>query len=176
MDEFKLVIPTKEYEKQVMEYKQALLDNKDSFDGCAGLEKVNSYDEWIDFRGRNLRDYGDNYVDSSTFLVVKCSDNKVVGIVDIRHELNDFLLSYGGHIGYNILPTERRKGYAKQMLSLALKECVKLKIDKVLITCDKENIGSYKTIKYNGGILENEVEDKPKLGKSGVIQRYWINM
>ena len=174
-EEIKLVIPTKEYEKQVMEYKQIFLNNKESFDGCAGLEEADTYNEWLDFEGRLSKKYGKSYVPSSVFLAVRNTDNKVVGIIDIRQKLSEFLLNYGGHIGYSVLPYERKKGYAKQMLKLALKECRKLGIDKILLTCDKNNIGSFKTIIANGGILENEVRDDVNLGKSGVIQRYWIN-
>ena len=93
----------------------------------------------------------------------------MVGAVNIRHDLNDYLLKYGGHIGDGIRPSERRKGYATEMIRLALEECRKLGLTRVLMTCDKNNIGSAKSIIRNGGILENEVLEK------GVIkQRYWI--
>lgn len=89
--------------------------------------------------------------------------------MNIRHDLNDYLLKYGGHIGDGIRPSERRKGYATEMIRLALEECRKLGLTRVLVTRDKNNIGSAKSIIRNGGILENEVLEK------GVIkQRYWI--
>ena len=75
----------------------------------------------------------------------------------------------GGHIGDGIRPSERRKGYATKMISLALEECKKLGMDKVLLVCDKDNIGSVKSIINNGGVLENVVLKEGKL-----IQRYWI--
>ena len=83
--------------------------------------------------------------------------NIMVGAVNIRHKLNEYLLQYGGHIGDGIRPGERGKGYATRMISLALEECKKLGIRKVLMVCDKENIGSAKSILKNGGVLENEV-------------------
>ena len=108
-------------------------------------------------------------VPDSTFFCFDEKRNLMVGAVNIRHDLNDYLLKYGGHIGDGIRPSERRKGYAKEMIRLALEECRKLGLTRVLVTCDKNNIGSAKSIIRNGGILENEVLEK------GVIkQRYWI--
>lgn len=62
MDKLKLVVPTKEYEEQVMSYKEAFIKNNDSFDGCAGLEEIQTYDEWLKFDNRLKNKYGDNYV------------------------------------------------------------------------------------------------------------------
>jgi predicted acetyltransferase len=97
--------------------------------------------------------------------------NIFVGAVNIRHYLNESLLFDGGHIGDGIRPSERRKGYATAMIQLALDECKKMGITKVLMVCDKDNIGSAKSIIKNGGILENEIYS------DGVLQqRYWINL
>lgn len=110
-------------------------------------------------------------VPDSTFFALDEERNIFLGAVNIRHYLNEALLLNGGHIGDGIRPSERRKGYATQMIGLALEECRKLGIDKVLMVCDKENIGSAKSIVGNGGVLENEVE------VDGVTeQRYWITL
>lgn len=106
--------------------------------------------------------------------VLFCLDkdrNIFVGAVNIRHYLNEGLLKTGGHIGDGIRPSERRKGYATAMIALALEECKKLGIDKVLMCCDKDNIGSAKSIISNGGILENEIE-----ADGEIVQRYWIKL
>ncbi len=97
--------------------------------------------------------------------------NIFVGAINIRHTLNQSLLNTGGHIGDGVRPSERRKGYATNMIKLGLEECRKLGIERVLITCDKSNIGSAKSIINNGGVLENEVIE------DGVVeQRYWITL
>lgn len=173
MDIVELVEPTMEYKDQVMAFKAEMLEYGSDFDGCAGLDEVETYEEWLDFRGRAE---ARGWVPSQTWLTVRQSDGRVVGIINYRPSpLSEFLLQYGGHIGYCIRPTERRKGYAKEQLRLTLAECRKAGEEKVLVTCDHEgNPGSEKTILANGGVLENEVEDTPGLGNSGRIRRYWI--
>ena len=93
-----------------------------------------------------------------------------MGAVNIRHWLNERLLLDGGHIGDGVRPSQRRKGVATRMIALALEECRKLGIDRVLMVCHKDNIGSAKSIRNNGGVLENEIT------VDGVVeQRYWID-
>jgi predicted acetyltransferase len=98
---------------------------------------------------------------------------KFIGRLSIRHELNEELLLHGGHIGYAIRPSERKKGYATQALEQGLVEAQKLGLRKVLLTCDSTNIASRKVIESNGGVLENEVEGKP--GEPSKL-RFWISL
>ena len=99
MNKLILIKPTKEYEKQVMNYKKAFIENNDSFDGCAGLEDVSSYDEWLNFEERLSKKYGNQYVQSDVYLAIREDDNKLVGMIDYRYDLSDFLFKYGGNIG-----------------------------------------------------------------------------
>ncbi|HIW54947.1 MAG TPA: GNAT family N-acetyltransferase [Candidatus Ruthenibacterium merdigallinarum] len=114
----------------------------------------------------------DGKVPSTTFFLLDDERNILLGAVSIRHDLNDHLLQYAGHIGDGIRPSERRKGYATKMIGLALDECRKLGLERVLMVCEKDNIASAKSIVRNGGVLENEVADE-----NGVVsQRYWIEL
>ena len=109
--------------------------------------------------------------DTLYFLMDSCGD-KILGRISIRHRLVDSLLVRGGHIGYAVAPSERRKGYATEQLRLALEICKTMGINPVLITCHKENIASAKVIQKNGGVLEDE-----RVSKEGkVFQRYWITL
>ncbi len=106
------------------------------------------------------------------FFLLDEDRDRLLGAVNIRHYLNEALLKEGGHIGDGIRPSERRKGYATRMIALALDECRKLGIERVLMTCEKSNIGSAKSIIRNGGVLENEFVNSD----GEVEQRYWIDL
>jgi predicted acetyltransferase len=114
----------------------------------------------------------DGYIPATTYFLMEEAEDRIYGAVSIRHRLNEDLLFRGGHIGYGIRPTERRKGFATKMLSLALEECREMNLKKVLVTCDKDNPGSARTIKNNGGKLENEVTED----NGNIVQRYWIEL
>lgn len=118
-----------------------------------------------------IREPVDGLVPDSTFFCLDTDQNRFVGAVNIRHTLNEFLLLHGGHIGDGVRPSERRKGIATQIIALALEECRKLGLEKVLMVCDKDNIASAKSIRNNGGILENEI-----VTDGLVEQRYWITL
>ena len=118
-----------------------------------------------------VKDSSEGLVPDSTFFCLNEERDIFVGAVNIRHYLNEGLLLNGGHIGDGVRPSERRKGIATRMIALALEECRKLGIYRVLMVCDQENIGSAKSIQRNGGVLENEVV------VDGVTeQRYWITL
>ncbi len=110
-------------------------------------------------------------VPDSTFFALDTEQGRFVGAANIRHRLNDTLLRTGGHIGDGVRPSERGKGYGTEIVRLALEKCREMGIMQVLMTCDKDNIASARTIQKNGGVLENEIEDQGK-----IVQRYWISL
>ena len=159
------------------DYKALLFDMMDEW--YAAGEKIVpyairkcDYHDWDAYVNSVDIRYGDeNIVPSTTFFCLDEERDIFVGAVNIRHYLNEGLLKDGGHIGDGVRPSERRKGYATAMIGLALAECRKLGIVKVLMVCDKDNIGSAKSIINNGGVLENEIETN-----GTVEQRYWIDI
>lgn len=167
----KLIKLTKEYEQElgemIDEWKKDQEINHTNHSPWAIFK--NDYHDF-DYYLENL-EKGKNLVPNSVFFLLDLDRNRLIGAVNIRHELNEDLLLYGGHIGDGVRPSERKKGYATEMIRLALIECKKLGINKVLITCDKDNIGSRKSIINNGGIKENEVMEDGE-----ILERYWITI
>lgn len=172
MSKIKLLLVNEKYIQQCQDYKDIMLKNNSSMDGCGSL-KQNDVKTWIkeskDYhRGKNVQP---NMVPATQLIAVD-EDEKVVGMLQIRHSIeHEYLGKFGGHIGYSVRCDERRKGYAKQMLKQSLYWCKKLGIKKVLITCKKENIASSKTILSNGGIFEREVQNG-----DNTMLRYWIDI
>ena len=100
------------------------------------------------------------------------NNGEYCGRVSFRHALNEKLAHHGGHIGYDIIPSKRGKHYATIALGLCLKEAKKMGLEKVLLTCDDDNVASAKTIEKNGGVLQDKVPQD-----NGVItRRYWITL
>ncbi|WP_392486821.1 GNAT family N-acetyltransferase [Haloimpatiens sp. FM7315] len=174
MSRIKLVLPEVKYKEVILDYKEEFIKNKDSMDGTAGLSQCESFEQWYEAFCDNLKEetVREGLVPATTYLALD-ENERLVGMIDIRHRLNDYLLKTGGHIGYSVRKSERKKGYATQMLKLALEKCKEMNITEVLVTCNKDNIGSYKTIIANGGVLENQAFDSED---NSITNRYWIKL
>jgi len=173
MADFKLIKATDLPASKVMEFRQAFLSAGEcAINGSRGLHNYEKYEEWLWLVKECEKP--DNTllgVQASTYFAVRKSDEKVVGCIELRHTLNESLAVIGGHIGFSTVPAERRKGYATEMLKQVLAEAKKAGLSKVLLTCDTDNIGSYKTVEACGGKKEQEA---PFVLDGETYYKYWI--
>ena len=172
----KLVRPSPDFSGQIMQYLLDFLEHDPSecMGGCGNLRRCATAAEWLSDVERlsSPETCPEGYVVSDTYLAVREPDNRLVGMIDLRHSIDTAALSeWAGHIGYSVRPADRRRGYAKEMLRLNLEHCRELGIDRVLICCDEGNIASERTILANGGVFERTTEANGK-----TIKRFWIQL
>ena len=173
--EFFLVEPCEEYAEQIAEYKQAFLDADSSMDGCGPLRRCEDSLTYISEcrKYTSQETLPDGWVLTTQFFYIRKADNRLVGMIQVRHYFNDWLSRFGGHIGYSIKPDERRKGYATSMLKAVLPYCKEIGLDKILISCIDNNVGSEKTILNNGGVYESTVNEPDRKRN---LKRFWITL
>ncbi len=161
-----LVKPTAAYTEQIKAYKEEFAECLDWLHGARDLRYSKDPEEWF----RYIAEHEENY---TQFLYVRTADSKIVGMIGIQHRPYRPEETGGGHIGYCVCPSERKKGYATQMLHDVLPYCKSIGLNRVLLTAGDENEGSVRTILANGGVLENYVKtprhDVP-------VGRYWIEI
>lgn len=168
-----LVRPTLDLENEYLDLYNEWKESGENMVPWVISKNPSDFQAMVDFlqeneKGENLPE---GWVPDSTYWLVN-DKNKILGAVNIRHALNEKLLNSGGHIGYGIRPSERRKGYATQILALALEKTRSMGIDRVLVVCDAVNIASERTIVKNGG-----VEDISYTEEDGnVVKRFWIEL
>ena len=166
-----LMEPAAEYSRQIQAYRQAFLDSGDSMDGTGGLRNFEDPSDWIAFlaKHKDPKTLPEGRVPATQLIFVREEDRKIVGMLDIRHYLSEYLEKEK----LNILGDPLPKGYATQMLRAALPLCKELGITKVLITCVKGNEGSKRTILNNGGVYESAVCEPDEKVE---LERYWITL
>ncbi|MGL5755857.1 MAG: GNAT family N-acetyltransferase [Paraclostridium sp.] len=173
--EIKLIKPNLEYADDIMEYRREFLESGEDLAGCGNLRWCSTAKEWIDRINliESERTCPSDMVTSNVYIAVRLTDNKIVGVIDFRHHIDNhpILSVWGGNIGYSVRSCERKKGYATEMLRQIIINCKEYGLDKVLITCDNDNLGSEKVILANNGVFENEVE----VGET-TKKRYWIKL
>lgn len=179
MEQFYLEVPSLKRKNDIIDYINEFVKYGSSLNGIGALSKVlddYSFEQALEccLKCEN-EDYAKEMgrCQSKTFLLVRRNDNKVVGAINVRWNLPKEMLQFGGHIGYGIRPTERRRGYNKINLYLGLIEAQKLGLDKVMINCEVDNIGSDKTLKALGGCLE-KTEIDPADGL--LTNVYWFEV
>lgn len=175
MEDMILIKPTEQYLEEIAAYRAEFVARGDSMDGCGSLRRVTDPLEWLrdTARASKKETVRPDLVVATQFIGVRPEDNRLIGMIQVRHYFNDYLEKYAGHIGYSVRPSERKRGYAKQMLRACLPYCREIGLEKVLITCDETNEASRRTILANGGVYESTVYEPDKKIN---IQRYWIKL
>jgi len=157
----RFVFPCSEYEQKAIEFIQEFYDHQSEINGTGGLDRYlieSTYSEWLVkvLNALDIANIPDGRVPAYTYFYVRDEDSKIIGMINIRLTLNDYLREEGGHIGYCIRPSERKKGYGTSMLRDTLSFCKKIGLCDILVTCDKINTASALVVKNCGGSLISE--------------------
>lgn len=180
MTQIELIEPSMNYEDEIWNFRQEIIDfdaeSEDQFAGCLSLDSSDSAEKWIKIcelrKNEATCEEAGTTVPSHMYLAVRKSDDRVVGVIDLRHHINHPILgTWGGHCGYSVRPSERGKGYAKEMLRLNIQNAKALGIPELLITCNVTNEASEKTILANGGVFEKMIDVDGTM-----MKRYWITV
>ncbi|MTT30925.1 GNAT family N-acetyltransferase [Terrilactibacillus sp. BCM23-1] len=167
-----LVKPTVEYEKEYLDFYHEWKQSGETMIPWVIEKDPSDFPRMVQSLLDSEKGIGlpDSWVPDSTYWLMDVN-HRILGVSNIRHRLTEQLLNCGGHIGYGIRPTERRKGFATKLLNLSIEKAKQLGIDRILVVCDASNLGSKKIILKNGG-----VEDFDFVEEDGnVVKRYWID-
>jgi len=174
MNDIELILPAPHHKAASENFKNDFFEMREYFiNGSAMLDQM-EYEQWLTLNTNNRHEntVSSGWVVATTFFAVRKHDHKIIGMIDIRHNLgNDFLMQYGGHIGYSVCPNERKKGYATEMLRLGLEYAKSLNINKVMLGCYSDNIPSVRTIEKHGG----ELTETKRYPDGKPLSIYWIN-
>jgi Predicted acetyltransferase len=185
MDEIELQLPTLQHKIAAENFKSEFLEMQEPvIYGSALFDKM-EYEQWLTLNTNNRQEstVSFGWVTATTFFAVRKRDLKIVGVIDIRHNLeNEFLTQYGGHVGYSVRPSERKKGYATEILKMGIEYAKTLNIENLMIACFSDNIPSIKTIIKCGGVLsETKLYTNGQLvnipnSEEKLVNIYWIDL
>ena len=179
MEKFYFEQPSITRKEEIINYINEFVEYNSDINGSGSLDLIlygYTFEQALE-RCLNMenKEYAEKFgrCQGKTFLLIRKSDNKIIGTINLRWNLNEAMLQFGGHIGYGIRPTERRKGYNKINLYLGMIEAKKVGLDKVMLDCDVNNIGSDRTLKALGGTLERTEIDP----SDGILTNvYWFDV
>jgi len=180
MNDIDLQIPTLLHKAAAEDFKNEFIEAQEHFIPGSAMFDQMEYEQWLTHNTNNRCEctVSSGWVVATTFFAVRRHDNKIIGMIDIRHHLgNDFLAQYGGHIGFSVCPGERKKGYATEILKMGLEYTKSLNIEKVMIGCFSDNIPSIRTIEKCGGVLsetKHYTEGDIPYADGKLIKIYWI--
>ena len=179
MEIFYLETPSLERKNEIIDYINEFVEYKSDINGTGSLDKILDGYTFEQALERCLSMEDENYAkkinrcQSKTFLLIRENDNRIIGTINVRWNLTEAMKRFGGNIGYGIRPTERRKGYNKINLYLGMQEAQKLGLDRVMLDCDVNNLGSDRTLKALGGVLERtEVDPEDNI----LTNVYWFDV
>ena len=172
MEKISLVRPTEELEFQAVEFKNEFFNNGETeINGSELWDKTDNYNIWLEkvTKQINKETVDPNWVVTDTFFAIREQDKKIIGMIDFRQELNDFLKDFG-HCGYSVRPSERKKGYATEMLRQVLEIARKIGLKVFQLSCVNDNVPSVKTIIKNGGTYKRSFEYSGKPASLFIIK------
>lgn len=164
------ILPSAENRQDVLSFYDEFERNGET---CIGYGNYKDYDTWLKgmMNRKNGTDLPQGYVRENFYLCYE--GDKMVGVFSLKFELTDFLLNYGGHIGYAVRKSERNRGLASQMMKQGLDIARKFGFDRILAVCDDDNYASEKVILRNGGVFENTLYDDDE---KVFVKRFWIGL
>lgn len=169
MMKIELIKPSIEMEPMSLDFISEFKENtEETINGCCGLTRYDNYNEWLQYLEKVENGVISDRIPSSTYFAIDKESKLIIGIIDIRHYLNEEHF-YSGHIGYSVRPSMRGRGYGTEILRLGKEKAKKLALYKILLTCKKNNEASQKVIERNNGVLEKEIFDD---GEFYLV--YWI--
>lgn len=177
MERFYLEEANIERKEQAIDYIEEHIIFNSEPAGTGGLDnEYKNYEKWLEKIEcmKNIETCPKNMCIGREYFLIRENDNKLIGMINLRWNLNEWMINYGGHIGYGIRPTERNKGYNKINLYLCLLKAKEIGLKKVLLTADDKNLGSVKTILALGGVLENKIVSYKD--ENITVGRYWIDV